>query len=220
MDDSTSETQTENNQVQENACTRDENRSPSSGSSSETTLDHTKGADSAHRRHRRQSKAKRKRKWKPYTELSWDERQIQDDREAKRACAKRERLTAEGHPIAPYNTTQFLMDDHKTMGVRREEQPSQPGTATSSPNVTVESDVDKVGIERDSKILTNGIESPYPTSQESTKKQGIIRDDIQKFILQDFSHTYADLRAEQLQTMPKSELVTECLKLEKKVCIF
>ena len=38
---------------------------------------------------------------------------VQDDWETRRAYAKRERLSAEGHPIAPYNTTQFLMEDRK-----------------------------------------------------------------------------------------------------------
>ncbi|XP_077996604.1 protein HEXIM1-like [Glandiceps talaboti] len=56
------------------------------------------------RRHRRK---KGKRKWKPYTEMTWEEKKNLEERESRRAEEKRkDRLT-------PYNTTQFLMEDHK-----------------------------------------------------------------------------------------------------------
>ncbi|XP_070546980.1 protein HEXIM1-like [Ptychodera flava] len=56
------------------------------------------------KRHRRK---KGKRKWKPYTEMTWQEKKSLEEREARRAEEKRkDRLT-------PYNTTQFLMEDHK-----------------------------------------------------------------------------------------------------------
>ncbi|XP_072040151.1 LOW QUALITY PROTEIN: uncharacterized protein [Amphiura filiformis] len=47
------------------------------------------------------------RKYKPYTELSWEERQQRDEQESKRAAMKR------ANRPTPYNTTQFLMEDHK-----------------------------------------------------------------------------------------------------------
>lgn len=191
---------------------RDENHSPTSGSSSETTHDLPKGAEPAVRKHRRQSRAKRKRKWKPYTELSWDERQVQDDRETKRACAKRERLTAEGHPIAPYNTTQFLMDDHKLDSDIVEEKHLLPEQTSKDSELPDDSNqgVDNRGVNS-----TSLDEDQLKNTEE--RLQGDSRDDIQQFILQDFSHTYADIHAEQLQSMSKSELIAECLKLEKRV---
>ncbi|XP_071942999.1 protein HEXIM1-like [Antedon mediterranea] len=48
-----------------------------------------------------------KKKWKPYTELTWEERKEVDEREAARAAKRRENRPT------PYNTTQFLMEDHK-----------------------------------------------------------------------------------------------------------
>lgn len=91
---------------------RDENKSPTSGSSSEAFADEKRYRKEGRRKqHRRNPRPKRK--WIPYTELSWDEKRVRDDKETERAFAKRERLSAEGHPIAPYNTTQFLMEDRK-----------------------------------------------------------------------------------------------------------
>ena len=48
--------------------------------------------------------------WRPYSELSWDERNALAEQETLRATAKREKRMANGQPMAPYNTTQFLMD--------------------------------------------------------------------------------------------------------------
>lgn len=62
------------------------------------------------RKHRRRP-SKRKRQWKPYLELSWEEKQQRDERQSQRACRVREEMFAKGQPVAPYNTTQFLMDD-------------------------------------------------------------------------------------------------------------
>lgn len=47
------------------------------------------------------------RRYKPYTELSWDERQKRDEQETERAAMRR------ANRPTPYNTTQFLMEDHK-----------------------------------------------------------------------------------------------------------
>lgn len=62
------------------------------------------------RRHRR-GKSK-KRKWKPYNKLTWEEKRELEDREARRANRIRAERFAHGQPVAPYNTTQFLMEDH------------------------------------------------------------------------------------------------------------
>lgn len=60
------------------------------------------------RKHRRG----KKRKWRPYCKLSWDERREVDERDARRANRVRAEMCAYGHTLAPYNTTQFLMEDH------------------------------------------------------------------------------------------------------------
>lgn len=62
------------------------------------------------KKHRRRP-SKRKRHWRPYLELSWAEKQERDERQSQRASRVREEMFAKGQPVAPYNTTQFLMDD-------------------------------------------------------------------------------------------------------------
>lgn len=62
------------------------------------------------RKHRRRP-SKRKRHWRPYLELSWDEKQQRDERQSQRASRVREEMFAKGQAVAPYNTTQFLMND-------------------------------------------------------------------------------------------------------------
>nr|XP_045375926.1 protein HEXIM2 isoform X2 [Camelus bactrianus]XP_045375927.1 protein HEXIM2 isoform X2 [Camelus bactrianus]XP_045375928.1 protein HEXIM2 isoform X2 [Camelus bactrianus]XP_045375929.1 protein HEXIM2 isoform X2 [Camelus bactrianus]XP_045375930.1 protein HEXIM2 isoform X2 [Camelus bactrianus] len=67
----------------------------------------------ARKKHRRRSSklSKRKRPWRPYLELSWAEKQQRDERQSQRASRVREEMFAKGQPVAPYNTTQFLMND-------------------------------------------------------------------------------------------------------------
>uniref|UniRef100_A0A250XXP3 Protein HEXIM2 n=1 Tax=Castor canadensis TaxID=51338 RepID=A0A250XXP3_CASCN len=62
------------------------------------------------KKHRRRP-SKRKRHWRPYLELSWAEKQLRDERQSQRASRVREEMFAKGQPVAPYNTTQFLMND-------------------------------------------------------------------------------------------------------------
>ncbi|XP_054751246.2 protein HEXIM1-like [Lytechinus pictus] len=56
---------------------------------------------------KRRRPRRKNRKWKPYTQLSWEERQQRDEEESRRASLKR------ANRPTPYNTTQFLMEDHK-----------------------------------------------------------------------------------------------------------
>ncbi|XP_036195382.1 protein HEXIM2 isoform X1 [Myotis myotis] len=62
------------------------------------------------KKHRRRP-SKRKRHWRPYLELSWDEKQQRDEKQGQRASRLREEMFAKGQAVAPYNTTQFLMND-------------------------------------------------------------------------------------------------------------
>ncbi|KAK7092936.1 protein HEXIM1-like [Littorina saxatilis] len=72
--------------------------------------------DNKHRKRRRQRRVKggkrHHRKYRPYNTLSYVERQVLDEKEAQRASSKRDDLFASGHPLAPFNTTQFLIEDH------------------------------------------------------------------------------------------------------------
>jgi len=66
-----------------------------------------------HRRGRGGTKKKVRHKYKPYNKLTWDEKRKLDEKDAEKAVRKRKELVAQkGRPIAPYNTTQFLMEEH------------------------------------------------------------------------------------------------------------
>uniref|UniRef100_A0A4W3HJC2 HEXIM P-TEFb complex subunit 1 n=1 Tax=Callorhinchus milii TaxID=7868 RepID=A0A4W3HJC2_CALMI len=73
------------------------------------------------RKHRRRP-SKKKRRWKPYFKLTWEEKKELDERESVRAAKTRAEMFAKGFTVAPYNTTQFLMDEHD-----REEPDLNPG---------------------------------------------------------------------------------------------
>ena len=219
MDDECTMTNLATNTMESTSQTRDENRSPTSGSSSETHGEERHYKKDSNRKHRRHPQ--RKRKWKPYTDLSWDERKKQDDRESRRAFAKRERLSAEGHPIAPYNTTQFLMeDDHRSSPVHD----AGRKLVANDSSVSLQSmDVETTPKPTDGTTLLEPkrarfcVDSPHPDSQNQSERGTETRDDIQRYILNDFSQTYAGIHAEELQSMSKMDLIAECLKLEKKV---
>ncbi|XP_076332447.1 protein HEXIM1-like [Tachypleus tridentatus] len=65
-----------------------------------------------HIKNRRGRYKQKKKKWKPYDKLSWKEKLEVEERETRRANRIRAVMVSHGLPLAPYNTTQFLMDDH------------------------------------------------------------------------------------------------------------
>lgn len=68
---------------------------------------HSKPGEENLRRKRRNNRKRNHRKWKPYARLTWEEKKELDELESKRATKKR------ANRPTPYNTTQFLMEDHK-----------------------------------------------------------------------------------------------------------
>lgn len=154
------------------------------------------------RKHRRRP-SKKKRNWKPYFKLSWEERRALEEKETARASRLREQMFAKGLPVAPYNTTQFLMDEHDReepdlnteTGIRRvEDAVSEEDLFDPNPN---EDDDDDDG----SGGGSDGIGRPGNAGGE--------------FLQRDFSETYEMYHVESLQNMTKQELVQEYLELEK-----
>lgn len=136
---------------------------------------------------RRVKGGKHHRKWKPYNKLSWNERRELDERETTRANQKREDAFAHGHPVAPYNTTQFLMEDH----IKNEAiSPDLKGEGHSF--VRESSDISE-----DSSL-----------SSEETEKN---------YMEKEFSETYNNIHAERLQLMSKDELIKDYVEIETKL---
>ena len=147
-----------------------------------------------HHRRGKQKGGKRHRNWKPYAKLTWEERQKLDERETRRACKRREQRFASGHPLAPYNTTQFLMDQHPPGG-------DNEGGVQGNQNLQ--------GGDQGS----NSALDSYGSCSESYDSPN----DEDIFLEKDFSEAYETFHAERLQDMSKEELIKELLDLEAKV---
>uniref|UniRef100_UPI00398F1B0A protein HEXIM1-like n=1 Tax=Pristiophorus japonicus TaxID=55135 RepID=UPI00398F1B0A len=146
----------------------------------------------AKRRHRRRP-SKKKRRWKPYFKLSWEEKKLLDERESVRAAKTRAEMFAKGFTVAPYNTTQFLMDEHD------QEEPDLntgvcPKRASKSDDTSEEDELDD--------------------DEQDSGSDGM-GGDGSEFLQKDFCETYEKYHAESLQNMSKQELIREYLELEK-----
>lgn len=143
------------------------------------------------KRHRRKAKGGRHhRKWKPYNKLTWEERKVLDDREERRACMRREERFASGQPMAPYNTTQFLMEQHDTSGPIIESHARHRSSRDRDGSLSMDSG-----------------------SEDCDSSLG---DDEETFMEREFTEAYESEHAERLQRMTKDELVREYLDLETK----
>ncbi|XP_023266792.1 protein HEXIM1 [Seriola lalandi dorsalis] len=158
------------------------------------------------KRHRRRT-SKKKRNWKPYYKLSWEERKALEERETARASRLREEMFAKGLPVAPYNTTQFLMDEHD-----REEPDLNTETGVRRPS-GVGSRMEDTGSEED--LFDNEEEDDDDGSGGGSDGIGRPGNAGGEFLQRDFSETYEMYHVESLQNMTKQELVQEYLELEK-----
>ena len=151
------------------------------------------------RNRRKQKGGKHHRKWKPYDKLTWDERKTLEERETKRACKKRESRFASGQAMAPYNTTQFLMEQHEPSETEvhfednrhsRERMPPQRGA--------------------DTEISFSGGSGDGSSEEDSNGDEEI-------FLEKDFTEAYEQYQSERLENMTKGDLVREHLQLEEEV---
>ncbi|XP_019949876.1 protein HEXIM1 [Paralichthys olivaceus] len=171
-------------------------------------IDSDTGLDSrlGKKRHRRRTTRKR-RNWKPYYKLSWEERKALEEKETARASRLREEMFAKGLPVAPYNTTQFLMDEHD-----REEPDLNTETGVRRPS-GVGGRMEDTGSEED--LFDNEEEDDDDGSGGGSDGIGRPGNAGGEFLQRDFSETYEMYHVESLQNMTKQELVQEYLELEK-----
>lgn len=156
-------------------------RSQTPSSESDKGVDMTETCTPARKKHRR-GKHKRRR-WKPYSHLTAEEKRQLEEREAARAVKREAELA--GKPSAPWNTTQFLMEDRGNTEVHIP-------TPRTSRTLSVESSLSD--------------EEYYESPEDDAIEQGL-------FMEQDFEDTYEAMASEHLQGMSKVQLVEECLKL-------
>lgn len=156
--------------------------SPSQSSESDKGVDvsdrHT--SRTTQRKHRRGKH--RRRKQKPYSRMTPEEKKRYDAR----AAAKREAELV-GKPSAPWNTTQFIMEDRGKTEVK-----------LPSPRVSRTMSLDSSLSDEDF----------YESPEDDIFEHGLCLE-------QDFESTYHQVASERLQGLNKGELIEECLYLEE-----
>lgn len=108
-------------------------------------------------------------------------------------------------PVAPYNSNQFLIEDHndlqdfdvKLMAVSAANRADNPDGAETQ----------RTGRVRDASF----------TSAESDQEFYSSPEDEEEFLTKEFSNTYQDLHVESLAAMSKSDLIQTVLQLEEKI---
>ena len=136
---------------------------------------------------RRHKGGKNHRKWKPYDKMSFSEKKRLEEKESLRAAQKREEAFASGHPVAPYNTTQFLMDDH------------------------FQSEAISPDLHRHSRDSNNS------NISESSSSVSDDEFDNDSFQATNFMESYESFNQERLMALTKEELIGEYIKMEAKL---
>ena len=131
------------------------------------------------RKHRRGKH--RRRKQKPYSRMTPEEKKQYDDRAAKREAE------LVGKPSAPWNTTQFLMEDRGKTEVK-----------LPSPRVSRTMSLESSASDEDF----------YESPEDDIFEHGLCLE-------KGFETTYHQVISERLQGLGKTELIDECLYLEE-----
>lgn len=143
------------------------------------------------KKHRRGSRRSR-RKYKPYSKLTWEEKKAVEERDSRRAVSIREKYMHEkGRPLAPFNTSQFLMAEHDTQ----------------EPDLHVN---------RIARLSSSADDSDEGDSASLSDEERDI-EDVRNFLQKDFAETYDRFHSETLRCMNKEELINEYIELENKV---
>lgn len=151
-------------------------------------------------KHRRNRRAKRRR-WKPYYKLTAEERKALEVYEEKRAERIRAWRFKHGIPVAPYNTTQFLLNDRQ-----------------NSESVNMKP-VDDIVASIRCHTRSGSYESIGPTSSGSGGSSVDSEDDEDYSMMEqrEFDEEYESAHTERLESMSKSDLIKDYIELEKEL---
>eukprot|EP00116_Pleurobrachia_bachei_P000213 sb/3460475/ len=131
----------------------------------------------------RRAPRKQKKSKKPYFKLTWEEKEELNERDRKLAEAR----LASSKISAPNNTTQFLMQEHKT----------------ATPNQT------PVGMCYDSDDGGESLSGVSCDDQEEAKQSS------GRFFENDFAETFDSMKADMMENKTRSELIEEIVNLDK-----
>ena len=180
------------------------------------------------KKHRRGRKRNRP-KWKPYAKMTEEERQTREMYEQSRMAQEEKKLAVMSRrPVAPFNTTQFLMEDRSDSQVYK---PHPSGI-----NRCVSFDSSTSGWVANHSTIVNPILSFFPPisqnfscpslscsssliflGEESFELEDNSFQEQEAFLEADFNQVYTQLRLDRLKVMNKQDLVQECFTLEDRV---
>ena len=160
-------------------------------------------------------------KWKPYSKMSLEERKQVDEWEEKHVAIREAEINARSkRPVAPFNSTQFLIDDRCEDQYRR---PSRTLSFDSSSGVTgAEGKWGSSNIVTPSPRASDGTNNNncfffYPLSLGDDVHYDLSDEDQEAFIEADFNQVYLQLKLNRLEGMSKQDLISQCCNLEDKV---
>lgn len=138
---------------------------------------------------------KPRQKFKPYNTLTWDEKRKLCERDTVKAVRRRKELVLQkGRPIAPYNTTQFLMEEHNVLdnfegdAISHAQSATKPGY-NSSDNI---------------ESIENGDSSSSSVSDD-------------EYFDKDFNEFYEKVHIDTLNSYSKEDLIKTVYELENKI---
>ena len=141
---------------------------------------------------RKKHRRGKRRRNKPYHTLTDEEKKKVDEKAQERYEKRQQTFARLRRPVAPENTTQFLMEDREEMEPKLRSPLRVPPIRRHSHSIDSSGD--------DSETY----ESPEDDSLET-----------ELFLEEDFANAYQEHHMERLQSMGKEELVDEYLSLEK-----
>ena len=151
---------------------------------------------------RRRRRKRARRKWKPYDQMSRDEKEAYDEYRTRIETKKREELWRRGKPGAPFNTNRFLIEDHGT-------------------------DDEIVFSERPKRSISleSSFSDDLTTLTTTSSEEGGGADDVDDEALfiqngeREFDEMYERLHEEKLSSMSRDELVNEIVDLERLLAV-
>jgi len=147
---------------------------------------------------KKKKRRRKRRQWKPYYKLNAEERRELEEREEKRAERVRAQRFAHGQPVAPYNTTQFLLRDRELRN----------GGAPDC------GDLDEIVRNIRHHTRSGSYESPGAAGSDSDVDLSS-NDSDYSYLEREFDNDWLDEQRQRLETMTKDDLVKEFMDLQK-----
>ena len=154
--------------------------------------------------------------WKKPKKQQKKPKSLDGDKPSSSSCKNRKRRLT-GTFNAPFNSTQFLMNDHAPEAVRQLESNLEViKKDTIEQNNENEDDVDYSILERPVRRITRARESSFSIDSDEDYYYSSPEDE-EEFMNKEFIKDYDSCRNDRLVGMSKAELINEYLQMEQKI---